>query len=489
PSERDEEDPPVCSNGIDDDDDGRTDFPLDPGCQYAADPDETSPAFPPQCANGRDDDQDGRADFPDDPGCRFAADTLEENQGDIPPRCADGVDNDLDGAIDLRDLGCLEPEDDDESDDPMPAPLCGNGQDDDADGLADWPDDPGCQARGDLTEDQSCRPEVRTPLIPPNGTVRGATLEAGADNYYNRCGGRMAPDAVYRYVLAEQANLRISADNAGTDFPVVLSVRNDCEEPDAMLACAGNFAAPDPTILLPNAEPGEYYIFVDGGGPEQWVGGAVAPNWADPRGFRPTQNDIRANCGWSDGGGDAFDCFGNPISVTFNGATTNIDPTLGQRNAAAGAYQFRVVSEFVGVYTWRVSLLPAQEFDERLVTVNVLGNLGSDGGGNVAQRQAAFQGRQLPYTFASDGSDPSALVALVPGDPEQLGAVRHSAVRDNVTVTATNIKLPATLYITVSYAAENLHLQGVLGNIEVQAGPGGDEAPRFGNFELSVTEE
>ncbi|MCB9545031.1 MAG: hypothetical protein H6706_03970 [Myxococcales bacterium] len=489
PSERDEDVAPVCSNGVDDDGDDRVDFPLDPGCQYAADPDEASPAFAPQCANGRDDDQDGRIDFPDDPGCRFAADTIEENQGDIPPRCSDGVDNDFDGAIDLRDLGCLEPEDDDESDDPMPPPLCGNGVDDDGDMLADWPDDPGCQARGDLTEDQSCRPAVMTPLIPRNGTVLGRTQEAGADNYYNRCGGRMAPDAVYRYVVAEQTDLRISAANPGTDFPVVLSVRNDCEEPDAMLACAGNFAAPDPTIVLRDAEPGEYYIFVDGGGPEQWVGGNAAIAWADPRGFRATQNDIRAGCGWSDGGNDAFDCFGNPFTLSFNGATTAIDPTIGQRNSAAGAYAFRIVSEFAGVNTWRVKLLPAQEFDERLVTINLQGNMGSDGGGQIVQRQGAFQGRQVPYTFASDGNDPSALIMLVPGDPEQLGNVRHSADRDNVTVVATNIKLPATIYITVSYAAENLHLQGVLGDIQVQAGPGGDDAPRFGNFELSVTEE
>jgi hypothetical protein len=488
PNETNEEVAPICSNGIDDDADGRPDFPRDPGCIYAADSDEADPGFAPQCANMRDDDGDGRADFPDDPGCRFAADNLEENQGEIPPRCADGVDNDFDGRIDLADLGCGEPEDDNESDDPMPAPLCGNGQDDDGDDASDWPDDPGCQARGDLTEDQSCRPEVETPLIPRNGTVIGATVEDGADRYFTRCGGRMAPDAVYRYVLENPANLRISADNPGTDFPVVVSVRNDCEEPDALLACAGNFAAPDPTVLLPNAEPGEYYIFVDGGGPEQWVAGAGMINWADPRGFR-TQQDLRDGCGWSDGGNDAFDCFGNPITVTFNGAAAAISPVLGRRNYNAGAYALSVVSEFVGAHTWRLQFLPGQQFDERLVNISFQGNLGSDGGGQVAQRQAAFQGRQVPYVFCSDANDPSVVGMLVPGDPEQLGAVRYANQADTVTITGTNIKLPATLYITASYAAENLQVQGLLGDVQVQAGPGGNEAPRFGNFELSVTEE
>lgn len=38
---------PACSNGIDDDGDGATDFPGDPGCTSAADDDETDPPPPP----------------------------------------------------------------------------------------------------------------------------------------------------------------------------------------------------------------------------------------------------------------------------------------------------------------------------------------------------------------------------------------------------------------------------------------------------------
>ncbi|MEZ4463210.1 MAG: hypothetical protein R3F43_01485 [bacterium] len=115
---------------------------------------------------------------------------------------------------------------------------------------------------------------------PRNGTVVGATLAAGADNYRNECGGRDAPDRVYRYSLPARASLTISADNPGTNYPVVLSVRRDCEEPLSQLACAGDFRAPDPTLVVENAEPGEYYIIVDGGGPERWVGGAGRPDRA-----------------------------------------------------------------------------------------------------------------------------------------------------------------------------------------------------------------
>ncbi len=70
-----------CNNGQDDDGDGKTDFPDDPGCESPSDGDETDDcpggAGCPICSNGQDDDGDGKTDFPDDPGCSFAADGLE----------------------------------------------------------------------------------------------------------------------------------------------------------------------------------------------------------------------------------------------------------------------------------------------------------------------------------------------------------------------------------------------------------------------------
>ncbi len=48
----------------------------------------------PACANGIDDDGDGRADFPADPGCLFASSVLEN------PQCDDDLDNDGDGTVD-----------------------------------------------------------------------------------------------------------------------------------------------------------------------------------------------------------------------------------------------------------------------------------------------------------------------------------------------------------------------------------------------------
>jgi hypothetical protein len=98
-----------CSDGLDNDRDGKIDFPADPGCESEADPREERVLTPRACSDGIDNDGDGRIDFDtngngvrdaeDDPGCSSAADDDEYNVQ--LPQCNDGVDNDSDGKIDF----------------------------------------------------------------------------------------------------------------------------------------------------------------------------------------------------------------------------------------------------------------------------------------------------------------------------------------------------------------------------------------------------
>jgi hypothetical protein len=78
-----------CNNGIDDEPDGFTDWPNDPGCSSPSDPDEGDESCPgagcPECANGQDDDGDGFRDFDGDggqpdPGCNAAGDDDEADE-------------------------------------------------------------------------------------------------------------------------------------------------------------------------------------------------------------------------------------------------------------------------------------------------------------------------------------------------------------------------------------------------------------------------
>ena len=177
----------ACSNGLDDDGDGLTDYPNDPGCERGSDASEVDPPFPPQCANGIDDDLDGLTDFSEDPRCDAAADDFEgpdcgdgiDNDGDgttdydrdgdgfrdinadpqcacalgetelDTPQCSDGCDNDRDGLTDLEDPGCEGPDDDVE----FNVAECRDLNDNDNDGLIDYPADPGCVDRNDPFED------------------------------------------------------------------------------------------------------------------------------------------------------------------------------------------------------------------------------------------------------------------------------------------------------------------------------------------------
>ena len=94
-----------CADGLDDDADGLADYPADPGCASADDPDEHSFAA---CDDGADSDGDRTTDYPHDPGCASAADTDERGSA----ACDDGVDNDGDGSRDyVLDPGCDSPAD------------------------------------------------------------------------------------------------------------------------------------------------------------------------------------------------------------------------------------------------------------------------------------------------------------------------------------------------------------------------------------------
>jgi hypothetical protein len=101
-------DPPACVDGVDNDADGKKDFPTDGGCSSFEDDDEFGGSA---CQDAADNDGDGLTDFPDDPGCGSAADDSE--RGSLP---------------------------------------CDNDVDEDGDTLTDYPADEGCQSLFDMSE-------------------------------------------------------------------------------------------------------------------------------------------------------------------------------------------------------------------------------------------------------------------------------------------------------------------------------------------------
>jgi hypothetical protein len=82
--------PPVvyeCNDGNDNDNDGLTDFPQDPGCTSPTDNSEYNyvPPVVYVCSDGNDNDNDGLTDYPNDPGCYGPTDNDEFNTIIIQP--------------------------------------------------------------------------------------------------------------------------------------------------------------------------------------------------------------------------------------------------------------------------------------------------------------------------------------------------------------------------------------------------------------------
>ena len=153
--------PPQCRDGIDNNQNGYTDYPDDPGCSF---PDDTTESGTTdiECSNGIDDDNDSKHDGFDD-GCNNAYDPSEREQ------CQDGIDNDGDGVWDgdgggeFGDPGCqldngedllngdYNPEDNDESDGTTQCQdrINNDGQGANSDNFIDAAD-PGCYPVGQI---------------------------------------------------------------------------------------------------------------------------------------------------------------------------------------------------------------------------------------------------------------------------------------------------------------------------------------------------
>jgi hypothetical protein len=248
----------ACSNGVDDDGDGRVDFPADPECVFVCTPSEAPRAA---CSNDLDDDQDGRSDFPDDPGCVAHIDDSEAD-----PDCSDRRDNDADGRTDYpADPGCANEVDTHEAD-PAQLPACADGRDNDADGLIDFPGDPQCYGAGQDEEGGAlvCPMGVLAEAVPAAGEVRGSNV--GALNVLRgSCGGIRGRERIYALVVDRPQRVTLSTVSDGTTFDTVLYVLNACQPGAAEIACSQAISAQDPLSEVTHdfLHAGVYFVVVD----------------------------------------------------------------------------------------------------------------------------------------------------------------------------------------------------------------------------------
>lgn len=106
--------PPACSDGVDNDSDGKTDYSTDPGCSSSSDTDETDAIIPPAILPDACPNIDGlQLGLPS--GFIFENNQCIPEPTNTTSLCSDGIDNDADGLIDYPlDSGCASANDPDE---------------------------------------------------------------------------------------------------------------------------------------------------------------------------------------------------------------------------------------------------------------------------------------------------------------------------------------------------------------------------------------
>ncbi len=294
----------ACNDGLDNDRDGRVDFPDDPDCTDALDDDEAAPVAQPQCSDGLDNDNDGQpdladsdctgpldvsesgqnptticsngtdddgdelTDFPFDPGC-IAAGHNSEADPSPPPACANNMDDDANGTTDFpADPGCVAAGDETEAALASP-PACANGVDDDESGATDWPADPGCDGAGDLTEVSPCG--AGAPVINLNAHLAdhaaydGTLVDAPA-HLVAECGGAAGGERIFLYTVEQRLDrLVFSTRHMETEAPVVMYLRDQCRGRESQ--CDRGLADdPGATITVTDPPVGAtYFLVVDTG--------------------------------------------------------------------------------------------------------------------------------------------------------------------------------------------------------------------------------
>ena len=193
----------------------------------------------------------------------------------------------------------------------------------------------------------------------------------------------------------------------------------------------------------------------DGGGDPEWVSRGIELNLErDPRDFQAL-HDLNGNY-WNDGGNDAFDNYGR-IRFQHAGAWSGyFDITTGTRNYAAGGVNVQFQSDWAHQNVLRYRMTTRDRLNGNL-TFQINGNLGSDGSTTAQIRTVAFEGQQVRYYLTTDGggNDPDIIHLFVPGNPENVRSIQYTRSGDNVTITAPVDRLPAQMYIALTYTRDH----------------------------------
>ena len=508
-----------CNNGQDDDDDGLVDFPIDPDCLASTGSSETPTSrtllYPHgisidtglgihrfrnnvnACANRADDDRDGLVDYPADPECESPRDNNESELNSIQEwgsnrftstlsQCLDGIDNDNDGLIDLNDVACSSPydlahESDDQSFSIDELPKCADQIDNDEDALIDWPSDLNCGAHG-ADQERECSlqelPALRTGesvnLTPWTEVEEEILLAEQLSPQY--CGPSYEGQApqLFRVTQNEDGPFKLRFDQVELGSSdehafITVALQNYCGVQAQVLNCQALDLSPDNSlerqITMDHLAAGEYILSINQAPQTIWESKARPINLPeDPRNYE-ANDDITSIC-WQDGGQDSFDCMGR-VRITFNEQVTSLNVALGyHRLRLDDQTLIAYSSEKVNSNLWRLRFWRvAPVHSEYRIDIEFYGNLGLDAATTQSFGQSELAGYFLPYWRYTDHSieavKPPVQTMLIPSNPSDIERIGSMLIIDQVSLTASDVQLPLTYYLSSSYLPQEDILRAI----------------------------
>jgi hypothetical protein len=158
---------------------------------------------------------------------------------------------------------------------------------------------------------------------------------------------------------------------------------------------------------------------------------------------------------WSDGGNDAFDNFGYP-TVQVGGISKPISMRPGEHSYSFNGYPISARHDFPEQNVYRMIIESDPNAPARSdIFVGMSGRMGTEGGG-VTFEESFTPHRSIRYFVHNDfggnrSGAPQVVFLLLPSQAQDLADVTYRHSDNDVSFDVSDITLPATIYMVVSY--------------------------------------
>jgi hypothetical protein len=158
---------------------------------------------------------------------------------------------------------------------------------------------------------------------------------------------------------------------------------------------------------------------------------------------------------WYNGGNNAFERFGSPI-VGLGGISQSISMQEGEHSYSFNGYPVFVRNDFPEENVYRMIIESEPNAPVRSdISVGMSGEMGIDSGVTF-EESFTFAGRSIRYFVHNDyggnaSGAPQVLFLLLPSQAQDLADVSYRHNGNDLSFDVSNITLPATIYMVVSY--------------------------------------